>query len=103
MRNNLSINWQQLANACCYADEKTMLIDLYYQRGLTTEDIGNKLGVDSASVRDEMDKLNLPRRPKGGCTKRYETKEEHKARINKIFKEITNGVAAPIQRPNLES
>lgn len=42
--------------------DKEVLIDLYYNEKLSTDEIGNRLGVAGRTVRDAMNDLNIPTR-----------------------------------------
>lgn len=64
----MTINWQELSRKRCYPDSKSMLIDLYYAKSMSRQDIADWVddGTSSKSVGNEMDRLRLPRRGRGG-------------------------------------
>lgn len=61
------IDWDRIASGRCYQSPKSLLVDLYYNRGNSILELSKMLEVSYQSITNKMDEFNLPRRERGGA------------------------------------
>jgi AcrR family transcriptional regulator len=60
------MDWNAFAETIGYRDEEKMLRDMYYNHGLSLNEIADKLGVGKATIRGRMGMYDMQRRKRGG-------------------------------------
>jgi transposase len=63
----MAINWEDVAKAHGYKDEKEMFADLYVAQDLSIEDLTKKLKISRNAIRNVFVKLELPTKKRGGA------------------------------------
>lgn len=67
-------SWLPIVEALGYADETTMLIDLYEVQKMSVEDLAKRLGYSRGIIRQHLKACNITLRPRGGANRKVTSK-----------------------------
>ena len=64
------IEWEPVAKQLGYETEKDMWVDLYSTKKLSIQQLAEKLDIGRNTVRDALERYEIPIRPRGGPNNR---------------------------------
>ena len=79
--------WRDICSAEGFTNERDLFHHLYWEKGLSLNQIGVRLGFERSAIRDHMIKAGVPLRGRGGANNPAKITNEQKNEMYNYYKE----------------